>query len=145
MELEGEREVSIIFEVQSSSLENLDEKFIETSVTVWATSNSVEDAASLELPVTLKRTSDVNEETAGEGGSVDWVGIAIWVVGGALIVALLGVLLMVLNGNEEEEEQNWSEVVMKTIFLQLMALLPQHQRLEQWASKWQFPRHLRPK
>ncbi|MCH1527497.1 MAG: hypothetical protein L7S49_04715 [Candidatus Poseidoniaceae archaeon] len=109
LELEGEREVSIIFEVQSSSLENLDEKFIETSVTVWATSNSVEDAASLELPVTLKRTSDVNEETAGEGGSVDWVGIAIWVVGGALIVALLGVLLMVLNGNEEEEEQNWSE------------------------------------
>ena len=55
MELEGEREVTIVFEVQASSLNNLDEDFIETSVMVWATSNSVEDAASLELDVSLKK------------------------------------------------------------------------------------------
>ena len=108
LELEGEREVTIVFEVQSSSLENLDSDFIETSVTVWATSNSVEDAASLELPVTLKRTTSISESASSDGDSIDWVGLGIWVVGGALIVALLLVLLAVLN-QEEEEEQNWAE------------------------------------
>ena len=108
LEVEGNREVSIKFVVQSSSLENLDEEFVETTVTVWAISNSVEDAASLELPVTLKRTSSDTETTASDGGSVDWVGIGIWVVGGAIIVALLGVLLMVLNAEDEDEEQNWA-------------------------------------
>jgi len=108
--VEGEREVTIVFEVQSSSLENLEDDFIETYVTVWAISNSVEDAASLELPVTLQKSSGdgdgVNSDT---GGSTDWVGIGIWVVGGALIISLLGALLMVVNGGEEEEEEDWSE------------------------------------
>ena len=108
LEVEGNREVTIKFVVQSSSLENLDEEFVETTVTVWAISNSVEDAASLELPVTLKRTSSDTETTASDGSSVDWVGIGIWVVGGAIIVALLGVLLMVLNAEDEDEEQNWA-------------------------------------
>ena len=108
LEVEGNREVSIKFTVQSSSLENLDEDFIETTVTVWAISNSVEDAASLELPVTLKRTSTDADAASSDGGSIDWVGIGIWVVGGAIIIALLGVLLMVLNSEEEEEEQSWT-------------------------------------
>jgi uncharacterized membrane protein len=110
LELEGEREVTIIFEVQSSSLKNLEEDFIETQVTIWAISNTVEDAASLELPVTLKKSSG-NEDTAAsdDGSSADWVGIGIWVVGGALIISLIGALLMVLNGGEEEEEEDWSE------------------------------------
>jgi uncharacterized membrane protein len=111
LELEGEREVTVVFEVQSSSLKSLDEDFIETQVTVWAISNSVEDAASLELPVTLKKYSGVDDDEAGSNadGSTDWVGIGIWVVGGALIISLLGALLMVLNGGEEEEEEDWLE------------------------------------
>ena len=108
LEVEGNREVSIKFVVQSSSLENLDQDFIETTVTVWAISNSVEDAASLELPVTLKRTSTDADAASSDGGSIDWVGIGIWVVGGAIIIALLGVLLVVLNSEEEEEEQSWT-------------------------------------
>ena len=108
LEVEGNREVSIKFVVQSSSLENLDEEFIETSVTVWAISNSVEDAASLELPVTLKRTSADADSASSGGDSIDWVGIGIWVVGGATIIALLGVLLMVLNSEEEEEQPDWA-------------------------------------
>lgn len=109
LEVEGNREVTIKFSVQSSSLENLDDEFIETSVTIWAISNSVEDAASLELPVTLKRTSSDSESASSGSDSVDWVGIGIWVVGGATIVALLIVLLMVLNSEEEEEQQHWAE------------------------------------
>ena len=110
LELEGEREVTIIFEVQSSSLKNLEEDFIETQVTIWAISNTVEDAASLELPVTLKKSSG-NDDTAAsdDGSSADWVGIGIWVVGSALIISLIGALLIVLNGGEEEEEEDWSE------------------------------------
>ena len=109
LEVEGEREVTIVFEVQSSTLENLDDDFIETKVKVWAISNSVEDAASLELSVTLKSTSGSGSESASSGSdSWDWVGIGIWVVGGALIITLLGVLLLVING-EEEEEQDWSD------------------------------------
>ena len=110
LELEGEREVTIVFEIQSSSLKSLDEDFIETHVTIWAISNSVEDAASLQLPVTLKKASSGGDEvSSGDGNSFDWVGIGIWIVGAALIISLLGVLLMVINGAEEEEEQNWAE------------------------------------
>ena len=109
LEVEGNREVTIKFSVQSSSLENLDDEFIETSVTIWAISNSVEDAASLELPVTLKRTSSDSDSASSGSDSVDWVGIGIWAVGGATIVALLIVLLMVLNSEEEEEQQHWAE------------------------------------
>ena len=110
LELEGEREVTIVFEVQDSILLTLDEDFIETHVTIWAISNSVEDAASLELPVTLKKSSgSADDVSSNDGGSADWVGIGIWVVGGALIISLLGALLMVLNGGEEEEEEDWSE------------------------------------
>ncbi len=110
LEIEGERQVTIIFQVQSSSLQNLEEDFVETSVTVWAISNSVEDAASLELPVTLKKSSgDGDGSSSDSGSSTDWVGIGIWVVGAALIMALLGVLLVVINGDEEEDEPDWSE------------------------------------
>ena len=108
LELEGEREVTIVFEVQASSLNNLDSDFIETSVMVWATSNSVEDAASLELDVSLKKTTTDAELSASESDSIDWVGIGIWVVGAALIITLLLVLLSVLN-TEEEEEADWSQ------------------------------------
>ena len=109
LEVGGNREVTVVFEVQSSSLENLEEEFIESSVTIWAISNSVEDAASLELPVTLKRTSDDSESSSSGSDSIDWIGIGIWVVGGAIIVALLGTLLVILNSEEEEETQDWSE------------------------------------
>ena len=104
---EEDREVTIVFEVQSSILLNLESDFVETRVIVWATSETVEDAASLEIPVTLKRTSGAVTDSASSGESTDWVGIAIWVVGGGVIVALLGALLMVLNSGEEEEEENW--------------------------------------
>jgi uncharacterized membrane protein len=109
LEVGGNREVTVVFEVQSSSLENLEEEFIESSVTIWAISNSVEDAASLELPVTLKRTSDDSESSSSGSDSIDWIGIGIWVVGGAIIIALLGTLLVILNSEEEEETQDWSE------------------------------------
>jgi hypothetical protein len=109
LEVEGEREVTIVFEVQSSTLENLDEDFIETNVKIWAISNSVEDAASLELTVTLKSTSGSSDSASSGSDSIDWVGIGIWIVGGALIISLLGVLLIVINSGEEEEQPDWRQ------------------------------------
>ena len=109
LEVEGNREVTVLFEVQSSSLENLEEEFIESSITVWALSNTVEDAASLELPVTLKRSTSDSESASSDSDSIDWVGIGIWIVGGVTIIALLGILLMVLNSEEEEENQDWAQ------------------------------------
>ena len=109
LEVEGNRQVTIIFEIQSSSLENLEDDFIDTSITVWAISNTVEDAASLELPVSLKRTTSDDDASSSDASSIDWVGIGIWVVGGAVIVALLIVLLMVLNSEEEDDTPDWSE------------------------------------
>jgi len=109
LEVEGNREVTVLFEVQSSSLENLEEEFIESSITVWALSNTVEDAASLELPVTLKRSTSDSESASSDSDSIDWVGIGIWIVGGVTIIALLGILLIVLNSEEEEENQDWAE------------------------------------
>ena len=109
LELEGNREVIVIFEIQSSSLNNLESEFVETKVTLWAISNSVEDAASLDIPVTLKRTTSEVLDNAESESTTDWVGIAIWIVGGGVIVALLGVLLMVINSADEEEEPDWTQ------------------------------------
>ena len=46
--VEGNREVTVVFEVRSSARE-LEEEFIESSIKIWAISNTVEDAASLDL------------------------------------------------------------------------------------------------
>ena len=110
LNVEDEREVTIIFEIEASSLYNLEEDFLETSVTVWARSNTVSDAASLELVVNLQKTSvteALDEEAESSASDFDWVGISTWVVGGLLIAVLFGILLVVLNGGEEEEEQVW--------------------------------------
>ncbi len=109
--LEAEREVTIIFTIEESSLTNLDEDFLVTHVTVWAKSNTVPDAASLQLEVNLQKTSvtEALEESASDGDDVDWIGIATWVVGSILIISLFGILIVVLNGGEEEEEQVWGE------------------------------------
>jgi len=110
LDVEGEREITVVFEIQSSTLKNLDDDFIETQVTIWAISNSVEDAASLELPVTLKKTSGSGDDAAsGDSSSFDWVGIGIWIVGAALIISLLVILFIVVTTVEEEEKQDWAE------------------------------------
>ena len=109
--LEETRDVTIKFKVTESSLMNLEEDLIDTHVTIWASSNTVEDAASLDLKVTLAKmeaSDEINDGSKGQG--LDWIGIATWIVGGGLIIALFGVLITVLNGGEEEEEQPvWSE------------------------------------
>ncbi|HIL65081.1 MAG TPA: hypothetical protein EYG33_02825 [Candidatus Poseidoniales archaeon] len=109
--LEQTRDVTIRFEVTESSLMNLEEDFIDTHVRIWAISNTVEDAASLDLQVTLtkmKSSDQIND--AADGQSFDWIGIATWIVGSSLIIALVAVLIGVLNGGEEEEEeQDWAE------------------------------------
>ena len=97
-----------MFEVQESSLQNLEEDFIESSITIWAISNSVEDAASSTTCHTKKTVGD-SESASSDSESIDWVGIGIWVVGGAIIITLLGVLLLVLNSEDEDETQDWAE------------------------------------
>ena len=56
-----------------------------------------------------RKQSGDSESTSSDSESIDWVGIGIWVVGGAIIITLLGVLLMVLNSEEEDETQDWAE------------------------------------
>ena len=106
LESRAQRTITVEFEIQATTLENLANDSMLTSVTVWATSNTYEDAASFEIFVTLQRTSSLESASSSED-SVDWVGIAIWVVGGILILTMLGVLIVILNGGEEEEEIEW--------------------------------------
>ena len=106
--VEGEREVTIEFDIPASTLENLDEDFIDTSIKIWAKSNSVEESASLDLPVTLK-SSESTEDSSSSSSSTDWITAGIWIIGAALIISLLFVLLMVINSTEEEEEQRWDD------------------------------------
>ena len=108
LEFDGDRQVTVIFEIQSSSLKNLESDFITTEITLWAVSNSVEDAEGLPIQVNLQKTSSTSEDSAASGEDFDWVGIGIWIVGGGVILALLMVLLMVINSTDEEEE-DWSE------------------------------------
>ena len=107
LEPAGMRIITVEFEIQSSTLENLANDSFLTSVTVWATSNTFEDASSYDILITLQKSSSSADSASSDEESVDWIAIATWIVGGALIITMLGVLLVILNGEEEEEVEDW--------------------------------------
>jgi hypothetical protein len=110
LDVEEERQITVVFQVQESTLLNLEETQVDTFVTLWARSNTVTDAASLNMDISLyKVEGEGGANSVGSGSDTDYVGIAIWIVGALIIVSLLGFLLIVINGSEEEEEQVWAE------------------------------------
>jgi hypothetical protein len=87
LDVEEEREITVVFHVQESTLLNLEDTQVDTFVTLWARSNTVTDAASLDMDISLyKVEGEGGANSVGSGSDTDYVGIAIWIVGALIIV-----------------------------------------------------------
>jgi hypothetical protein len=80
-----------------------------TNITIWARSETVSDAASLVMEITLLSTDtfgNPNDEISSSG-EIDIMGIATWVIGIIFILVLGIILLRVITEVDEEEEEAW--------------------------------------
>lgn len=103
------KEITITVDVTETTLKNLNGDTLTVNLTVWARSETVSDAASQMLEVTLFRT-DGDADAASDEAGLQLEVIAMW---GVFILVLVGgvlVLLSILNTEEEEDEYaNWGE------------------------------------
>jgi len=100
------REVTVLFTVSKTTLNNLGEDSLFTNLTLWAQSETVSDAASTTLQLQLIKTGS---QTSGDGASsgsdgIDVGSILMWV--GFILVFLVGVGVMYRILTEEEEEDD---------------------------------------
>ena len=105
--VEEERQVTVIFTISKTTLNNLGQDSLFTNLTLWAQSQTVSDAASTTLQLELIKTGS---QASGDGVSSDsdglpvgsilmWIGfIGIFIVGVAVIFRIL---------TEEEEEDDY--------------------------------------
>ncbi len=103
------KEITITVTVSDTTLKNLNGDTLTVNLTVWARSETVSDAASQMLEITLFRT-DGDADAASDEAGLQLEVIAMW---GVFILVLVGgvlVLLSILNTEEEEDEYaNWGE------------------------------------
>ena len=100
------REVTVLFTVSKTTLNNLGEDSLFTNLTLWAQSETVSDAASTTLQLQLIKTGS---QTSGDGASsgsdgIDVGSILMWV--GFILIFLVGVGVMYRILTEEEEEDD---------------------------------------
>ncbi len=105
--VEEERQVTVIFTVSKTTLNNLGQDSLFTNLTLWAQSQTVSDAASTTLQLQLIKTGS---QASGDGVSSDSDGLDIgsilmWV--GFISVFLVGVGFMFKILSEEEEEDDF--------------------------------------
>jgi hypothetical protein len=102
-----ERQVTVIFTVSKTTLNNLGQDSLYTNLTLWAESQTVSDAASTTLQIQLIKTGS---QSPGDGASSDSDGsiigsIIMWV--GFVAVFLVGVVVIFKILTEEEEEDDY--------------------------------------
>ena len=104
-----EREVDIYFDVPPSTMDNIVGDQFVTNITIWARSETVSDAASLVMEITLLSTDTFGNPNDGisSSGEIDIMGIATWVIGIIFILVLGIILLRVITEVDEEEEEAW--------------------------------------
>lgn len=106
LEVEEEREVTVIFTVSKTTLNNLGEDYLFTNLTLWAQSQTVSDAASTTLQLQLVKTGvELSEDGANSDSDGINVGpILMWVGFIAVFLIGLGVIFKILTEVEEEDE-----------------------------------------
>jgi uncharacterized membrane protein len=111
LQADEEREVTIYFDVPPSTMDNIEGDQFVTNITIWARSETVSDAASLVMEITLLSSDKFGNPNDGlsSSGEIDIVGIAIWVIGIIFILVLGIILLLVITEGEEDEEEEWLE------------------------------------
>ena len=106
LEVEEEREVTVIFTVSKTTLNNLADYSLYTNLTLWAQSQTVSDAASTTLQLQLISTgAQVSGDGAdSETGGVEMGSILIWVGFIAVFLVGIGVIFKILTEVEEEDD-----------------------------------------
>ena len=106
LDVEEEREVTVIFTVSKTTLNNLADYSLYTNLTLWAQSQTVSDAASTTLQLQLISTgAQVSGDGAdSETGGVEMGSILIWVGFIAVFLVGIGVIFKILTEVEEEDD-----------------------------------------
>ena len=102
------REVTIYFDVPPSTMDNIVGEQFVTNITIWARSETVSDAASLSMEITLlsSETFGNPNDDLSSSGEINIMGIATWVIG-IIFILVLGVILLRVITEVEEEEEAW--------------------------------------
>jgi uncharacterized membrane protein len=108
LQVEEERTVVIYFDVPPSTMDNIVGEQFVTNITIWARSETVSDAASLSMEITLLSSETFGNPNDGisSSGDVDIFGIATWIFG-IIFILVLGVILLRVITEVEEEEEAW--------------------------------------
>lgn len=104
--VEEERQVTVIFTVSKTTLNNLGQDSLFTNLTLWAQSQTVSDAASTTLQLELIKTG---AQASGDGASsgsdgIDVVSILMWVGFIGIFLVGVGVIFKILSEEEEEDD-----------------------------------------
>ena len=93
LDVEEEREVTVIFEVSETTLRNLGQAELFTNLTLWAQSETVSDAASTTLELKLLKDSASSGDGVNAAGDESPVGsMLLWV--GFISILAAGVLVI---------------------------------------------------
>jgi len=104
--VEEERQVTVIFTVSKTTLNNLGQDSLFTNLTLWAQSQTVSDAASTTLQLELIKTGS---QASGDGASsgsngIDVGSILMWVGFIGIFLVGVGVIFKILSEEEEEDD-----------------------------------------
>ena len=104
--VEEERQVTVIFTVSKTTLNNLGQDSLFTNLTLWAQSQTVSDAASTTLQLELIKTG---AQASGDGASsgsdgIDVASILMWVGFIGIFLVGVGVIFKILSEEEEEDD-----------------------------------------
>lgn len=105
--VEEERQVTVIFTVSSTTLNNLGGDSLFTNLTLWAESQTVSDASSTTLQLQLLKTGSqaASDGASSDSDGVDIASILTWV--GFILVFLVGIGIIFRILTEEEEEDDY--------------------------------------
>ncbi|MEC8078884.1 MAG: hypothetical protein VX150_03095 [Candidatus Thermoplasmatota archaeon] len=105
-----ERKVTVELIISETTLDNLDEDRKTVNFTIWARSETVSDAADVQMTVTMVRTAPVDttgDEAEGSGGAVRNV-IMILLTAGVVVIGALAVM-RIIGGIEEDAIDDWAD------------------------------------
>ncbi|MCS5534223.1 MAG: hypothetical protein NZ802_00050, partial [Candidatus Poseidoniales archaeon] len=98
--------IHVTIEASEDALINLQNDTVTVTFRVWAKSNTIEDAQSALVEVTLHRMDAKSDGASGGGGGSDvLMNILQWVAGSLIVLVLLGFLIREIFMGEEEEDE----------------------------------------
>jgi uncharacterized membrane protein len=118
-----ERIIHVTVEVSEGTLINLDSEEVTVSFILWAKSNTVEDAQSSTMEITLQRISPTSGSEVDDGGGSSSVVLNVLTIGfgSLIIIALLVTLIRVLKPEYEEEDMDGYESASASMYGEVQA------------------------